>query len=413
MKTDEHKSGSLLIERFLELDDWRVMEITDDIPFNTQKICPADDCELVSLCALVGQNGKITIRIGMCPSCGYVGYIDRPAKAWISKFYAETWDNAARINSETEAAVRREAFVKNGFSSFINVRANQLERFLQQYSFSKSKPVLEIGCGYGTSLKFLEKFGFSKLYGVETSRHRAAIASQAYDLNVFTGAFEDASVQQSCRSLAPFGLITSHHVMEHVFNPGEVIRLAASLQEEGDHLVISLPNMKGEPSMQTILYWPHLHAFTKESFARLLERHGYEVLDDSFSIKRELFFLARKRGNNKEAVQSSHDNHEWVRDKFFNALGVGTHYKFPRRRLWWYRPLGLDHGGQIPFFDIHVLDSVLYSLRIGMDKVTRKKRKKVERTQSCVVRDVSMRYVLPSECPMEIQFEGNILMTYK
>ena len=197
MKNQEWKTGAFLIDRFLELDDWRTVEITDDVPFGIQKACPADDMELIPLCTLVGNNGNKTLRIGSCPSCGYVGYIDRPMKSWINKFYAETWDNAARINGEAEAAARREEFAKNGFDGFSNVRANQLERFLRQYTFSKDKPVLEIGCGYGTSLKFLEKLGFSKLYGIETSRHRAKIASRAYDLQVFTGAFEDSQVQQS------------------------------------------------------------------------------------------------------------------------------------------------------------------------------------------------------------------------
>lgn len=408
----ENKTGALLIERFLELDDWSILEITDEIPFDTQMTCPADDSEIVPICTLVGNASTRKIRIGSCPSCGYIGYMDRPSKAWITQFYAEKWDNGSRVNNESEVLMRRNAFSNKSADPFMrNVRERELTDLVNRYSIRKDRPVLDIGCGYGTSLKFLEKLGFKSIYGVENSRHRASIASSAYDIPTFTGAFEDSMVQQACQKVGPFGLITSHHVMEHVYDPQEIIRLAADLQEEGDHLVMSLPNVKGEPSMQTIVYFPHLHLFGKKSFGRLLERYGYEVLDISFTNRRQLFFLARKRENGKKQYQLSEENTEWVKDKFTHSIGLGTHHWFGRRRLWWYRPLGIDSGGQIPFFGNTMLDGALYNMRLGLDRLMRKRRSLVR--QSCVVRNVQARRISERESPLEIQFEGNILVTYK
>lgn len=408
----ENNTSALLIERFLELDNWKILEITDEIPFDTQMACPADGTLLTVICTLVGKKSTKKIRLGCCASCGYIGYIDRPIKAWITEFYAETWDNALRIDSEREGGERRNAFLHDGIDSFTNVRANQITEFLKQYSIPKDKPVLDIGCGYGTSLKYLEKFGFKKLYGIENSRHRAYVASYAYDLSMTMGAFEDATVQQACHAVAPFGFIMSHHVMEHVYDPKEIIQLSADLQEEGGYLMMSLPNLKGEPSMQTIIYFPHLHSFTKESFGRLLENNGYEVLDDSFTNRRELFFLARKTGKKNKGNQLSEEkNIRWVRDKFTHALGFGRSHWFSRRRLWWYRPLGIDRGGQIAFFGSYMLDNALYAMYLCLDRVTRRRRSPIR--QSCVVRDVKQRYTFQKESPIEIQFEKNILMTYK
>lgn len=410
MISSETKTDAFILERFLELDNWHIVEMTDGIAFDIFPICPADDTPLHSLCALVSRGGTKIIRIGSCFSCGYVGYIDRPTQKWVENFYTEEWDTAQGVNNEVVIKERREEFAKHGFAGFKNARLNQVMRFLQHNNLSKERSILDIGCGFGTSLKLFEKFGFKNLYGIENSRHRAAVASSAYDLHTMTGAFEDPAVQQSCRTSGPFGLIISHHVMEHVYDPQKIIRLAADLQEKNDYLMMSMPNLKGEPSMQTMIYWPHLHSFTKESFARLLARYGYEVLDDSFTTRRELFFLAKKTGN-KKIIHQSGTSFLWVKNKFFNALHLGNSHWFSHRRLWWYRPLGIDSGGQIPFFDQQALDTTLYELRLGTDRIMRKRRSAVR--QSCLITDVGRRYTSAHEVPLEIQFEGNILMTYK
>ena len=95
-----------------------------------------------------------------------------------------------------------------------------------------------------------------------------------------------------------------------------------------------------------------------------------------------------------------------------NALARERNHWFFGRRLWWYRPLGIDRGGQIPFFGNAIIDNALYRIRIGADRIMRKK-KAVTRTQSCLIRDVLSRRVPAQESRLEIQFEGNIIMTYK
>jgi len=407
----KNTSGAFLLERFLELDNWQLLEITDDISFDTQLSCPADDKNLSVICTLVAGRGLRRIRIGSCFSCGYTGYMDRPMKEWITKFYTEQWDNAARKNGEVEARVLRDRYLAHGIDpKKQNVRVNEMKHFLKHHSIAKDRPVLDIGCGYGMALKFLETLGFTKLYGLENSQHRAYIASSAYGFPTMAGAFEDPKIQEEYRKAGPFALIISHHVMEHVYDPGEVIRLAGDLQQEGDYLVMSLPDQKEEPSMLTILFFPHLHSFTKGSFAQLLERYGYEVIDDSMSKKKELFFLARKTEKERKITERSGDDIEWVKDRFANVLAFEPRRWFPRRRLWWYRPLGIDRGGQIPFFGNVMIDNALYGMRVRIDGFMHKEK---AATQSCLVRDVSSRRISAKESRFEIQFEGNIFLAYK
>ena len=134
--------------------------------------------------------------------------------------------------------------------------------------FPKEKFLCDLGCGYGGQLKVLRECGFNKIIGCEASPLRAEVARRAFGLNVLDGTFGDPSVQTTLRELAPLGLIYANNVLEHVYNPAEVIRLCAGLQEEGDKLVIAVPNQIGEPTWCVLLYFLHLNAAILCKFLR-------------------------------------------------------------------------------------------------------------------------------------------------
>ena len=97
---------------------------------------------------------------------------------------------------------------------------------------------------------------------------------------VLTGAFESAATQRELVARGPFSVILSNHVLEHTYHADEVIAAASRLQNEGDHLIIAVPNQEGEPPMGVLLFLPHLHSFTRASLERLGARYGYAVVDD-------------------------------------------------------------------------------------------------------------------------------------
>src|SRR4030095_16561588 len=104
----------------------------------------------------------------------------------------------------------------------------------------RSRPVCEIGCGYGANLKHLANAGFARLIGTESSEHRADVVRQGFGFEALTAPFESVETQQSLQTLAPFSIIFSHHVLEHTYHPDEVIAAASRLQAPGDFLIISV-----------------------------------------------------------------------------------------------------------------------------------------------------------------------------
>ena len=266
----------------LELLNWRPIDIGASVPLESQTACPACANALNTLAVLSATSGT-AIRVGVCEQCGYTGYMDRPARAWISRYYAEVWTHG----TEKDIVSLREKWQPDNPSSRAVRKALALLP-------DRSRPILEIGSGYGTMLRFALEHGFPNVIGIESSRHRAETAREATGLPILSGDFESEAVQTELRKHAPFGLIYLFHVLEHTYHPAEIIAAIGRLQSPGDILVIGVPNLEGEPAMNILLFLPHLHSFTATALTHLLNRAGYEVVDTSGSDDIGLNVIARK-----------------------------------------------------------------------------------------------------------------------
>lgn len=423
-KTDQLLSG-FRIERFLTLHDWRLFSVTPGIPFSIQETCPAGCGGLRTLATLAGGNaGKQLVRIGCCDACGYTGYINRPAPEWINSFYRDTWDFAqTRDINEMVETIRGRNLSKD------KKRKNKIKVLLEKFPISRERSVCEIGCGYAGTLAAMRKLGFRRLIGTEHSPHRAEIGSRAYDIRIPVGPFESEAVRRELEKQAPFGLIFSHHVLEHVYNPEEVIQSAASLQDTGDYLLLSLPNFNAEPSLGVLLYVPHLHSFTPESLRLLLGKFNYAVADDSFSTDAELFVLARKVSSVSGSSHYSHPRYNDAVEKLYRGLGLGKSYQSNRRLLWAYR--ARDIGGQAPHFYQGMLTSLEMAgiehfskyrynsrgvladdyrdSRFGIFRLINKRYKVL----FAEVRGLERRMTDFIDSPIEIQWPDEIMLSYK
>ncbi|GEM_PF-1518661 len=405
------------VKEFKNLVDWRLVDIGSDVKFVENLKCPCDGAELKTVCTFVANDGAKKMRLGVCQSCGYVGYIDKLTPEWISKFYLETWDGAEEKNIDEEVKTKQERFLAKD-----RRRKEHMIEFLKKFDMDKNRYVCEIGSGYGGTLKMMEKLGFKKLIGTENSEHRAEIAAKAYGLRLLTGPFEDTAVQLELKKFAPYSLIFTHHVMEHVYEPGEIIKICSGLQKKGDYLIISQPNLTGEVSLSTMIYFPHLHTLTKLSMARLLGRYGYKIVDDTLTNNRELYVVAQKTDAFVEVKGTGLDYFAYAVKKFAKSLGMGEDYKNPVRLMWSYR--GIDIGGQRPYrgdglaakLQWKFLNSRLYKRRIKdriIEQIGNRKYAKNHKILTAVVEDLGERHTSYEDSPIEIQFENNIKLSYK
>lgn len=407
--------NAFMIDHFRRLDNWKLLEIDRAVPMAIRARCPSDCGILRVVVTLVGNGGREQVRIGCCEECGYVGYIDCPTKEWIDSFYARVWDQGVARDIYAEVVKWRKKFEEERERRSTTQKA--IEKILPLVD--TSMPVCDVGCGYGVALKKLEGLGFSHLVGMEASAHRAAIAARAFGVNVFTSPFESRETQEALAKKGPFGLIYSHHVLEHIYDPRVFLRLCAGLQKEGGWLVTTLPRGEGEFSLGTLLYLPHLNAISKFSLGRLLNEFGYEVADDSFTTRTELCLAARKVRSPRPALPDSRDYFGDTVKKFLRYFMLDRDLRRPTL-FWCFRDI--DIGGRMPYWGENILTraeeifiSRAFSYRfrkeigvqLGHPPLWRRK------IVTLVMRPVRQRYTSPETSPLEIQFAGNITLAYK
>lgn len=126
--------------------------------------------------------------------------------------------------------------------------------------------VLEVGCAEG-ALGHAVKATYSGVYdGIELSHDKEQAGTQLD--NVFsTPASEIAS--------APYDLITSFHVLEHLAAPGTELQAWHRLLAPGGQLLIEVPHGAGHPLLASDNNAEHLHQFTPASLTMLLASQGF------------------------------------------------------------------------------------------------------------------------------------------
>lgn len=383
--------------KFLDLSDWKIFELVDSESWNMEGRCPAHNEKLSSVVLFSGNEGRDKIRLGCCKICGYIGYKDLPTKEWIHEFYKNTWE-------DTESSKVKKSIQK--IKEDKDTKQRKVIKILKNLNLDKSRYVCEIGSAYGSTLNEIKKQGFTNLVGIENSKHRVDFAKSFFGFNVFNTPFEDTHTQNELKKIAPFSLIFSHHVFEHVYDPGELMAHASSLQSEGDYFVISLPNAEGEFSASNLFYFPHLHSFTEHCLTDLLKNYNYQVVDNSFTTKDVLSLVAQKTKSvtTKNFLPKNHI--ETTINKFKNGLSL-KNYFFSPRRMWWFRRF--DVGGQVNFLHNDFLNKIYWGT---LKKVFKSYYKRGNEPIQSILTE-GIKNFSNDESPIEILYDKNIILAFK
>ncbi len=339
--SEQERAGLTLI-RPLELKGMSLVPSSPAISFIEISTCPIDGGAFRVFAEHSSEKKSAKVRIAVCESCGYVGYQDKPTEKWIESFYSgDVWDSVVEKGESKEKKVKG--------------RSNASLKLLSKISLAENARILDVGCGYGESLLFLKEKGFSALYGIEHSPHRARVARELKIAEVMDGAFGNESSMNVLRKQAPYDAIICHHVLEHTYDPKNIVVAFASLQEKGGHLVLSVPDVEGEVTMTTLLFLPHLHAFSLRSLHELFIAAGYGIID-VMRDGRVLTVLAQKGESSKIQQPEVKNNFEFMVQKTRGALGMDKAYRYAPRRLWW--DIKVDVGGQTCYFSNPLVDKL-------------------------------------------------------
>jgi len=157
-------------------------------------------------------------NIAQCRVCGYVFDNPRPTQEELIGFYSKPGKYDSWLN---ELGPRHRLWKR---------------RLSKLRSTRKAGSLLDVGAGIGQFLCHARN-DYREVYGTEVSSAAVQVARDKYNLKLFQGTIEDFNPQGN-----NFDNITLFHVLEHVTDPGSLLRKCHSLLSSDGILVIAVPN---------------------------------------------------------------------------------------------------------------------------------------------------------------------------
>lgn len=162
-------------------------------------------------------------------------------------------------------------------------------------SITKDFSILDIGCGSGKLIKFLQdKFEVS-VEGIEPNQE-AVEAGRRAGLNIHCGVLESVELTNQ------YDLVYLIHVIEHLPDPLATIERVFSLLKTNGKLVICTPNHMNPERSWFGKYWDgwdtprHIYVFDARSIKKMLKRLGFVDIQ----IRYEVYSLFNRSNRNKK-----------------------------------------------------------------------------------------------------------------
>lgn len=149
------------------------------------------------------------------------------------------------------------------------------------------RTILDIGCGECAFLKLIKELTGAETWGVEMIQKVAEKAKNQAD-NVFIGKIEDAL---NTLPWNYFDCITLNDVLEHLYDPYNVLKNLKKLLSNKGIIIASIPNVLHFSLLKRlilnqdwnytdegILDFTHIRFFTKKSIMRMFHEAGFELI---------------------------------------------------------------------------------------------------------------------------------------
>ncbi len=154
-------------------------------------------------------------------------------------------------------------------------RESQYRKWVEEFHLT-GKKIIEIGCGKGEYMSFMEKTG-AVVYGLEHLQD-SVNKGRAEGHEIFQGFLENEKYQIP---MAPYDGFYIMNFLEHIPSPGEFLRGIMNNLEDGAVGIVEVPNfnMMLRKSLYSEFIQDHLSYFTEDTVRNLLERNGFHVLN--------------------------------------------------------------------------------------------------------------------------------------
>ena len=157
-----------------------------------------------------------------------------------------------------------------------NYSLQQKLKLINKYS-SQPNSLLDIGCGTGDFLATAQKAGW-QIQGIEPDAGARVIANKKTSNSV-----KDVEALEDFAN-ASFDVITLWHVLEHLPNLDEQIKILDKLLKPEGTLILAVPNFKSYDATHYKEFWAaydvprHFWHFSQDSVSKLFSKVGMHVV---------------------------------------------------------------------------------------------------------------------------------------
>lgn len=194
-----------------------------------------------------------------CCDCGLVFNNPVPGEEELRRFYAEKY----RLSYKKTRIPRLKHHVR--YAGWV---AGQIEANPEIYRRAQS--MLDIGSGSGEALALMRGVGCA-VQGVEPARDYADYVSRTFGVPVFNGSIDDFASERR------FDLIRLNHVLEHMRDPVEKLRLIRGFLAEDGILHVEVPDIRvyfRVKSPGRVFHYGHIYNFAAETLLMTAARAG-------------------------------------------------------------------------------------------------------------------------------------------
>lgn len=258
---------------------------------------PCNLCGGSDTVPLFGVTDKSTgqeqqFNVVRCRLCDLVYVNPRPTQDVISQYYpqASYYSYSFQDQDTLKRRIRNYVLEEQGGYSHrgknviaVRVIGKLLAKLTKSHilMFVPSLPngkALDVGCGCGELLLWLQRHGWGEVRGVELSQGAADLANK-HGLNVFCGELVHAHYPDRY-----FDFIALNHVLEHMHDPMQTLKEVHRILKPDGLLLVGVPNFGSFENIvfgkrQSILKEVprHLYHFSRMTMTRMLDESGFRV----------------------------------------------------------------------------------------------------------------------------------------
>ncbi|WKV13276.1 class I SAM-dependent methyltransferase [Marivirga harenae] len=223
---------------------------------------------------------KESFNIMICENCNFQFTNPRPSENDIGKYYqSEDYiSHSDKANSPINLLYKlARKYALASKRKLINSIAKQ-----------KKGRILDYGCGTGYFLETMKANGW-KTYGIEPNDIARTIANKKTAVH--------NNIQNLNLKNRKFDVITLWHVLEHIHDINNTIKILKTILKEKGKIVVAVPNIESYENSVFDEEWAaydvprHLYHFSQETMKTLMLKHGLKV-KKVYPMKLDAYYIS-------------------------------------------------------------------------------------------------------------------------